>query len=149
MRSLLPLWSEFVLFERARGGREGGSEHMRMEAWAAFRIHNRLKMPGSSEEDRPLVDPCISRPPPRCYDPDPLRSLLAAYFFSEILETFLKGRRGGASGHISGGCCRTKSENLAVATAIATAGSLRRRRLHSRSLRPPSESVEPPLDLIN
>ena len=45
---------------------------MRMETWAAFRIHSRLKMPGSSEEDRPLVDPCISRPPPRCYDPDPL-----------------------------------------------------------------------------
>ena len=45
---------------------------MRMETWAAVCIHNRMEMPGSSEKDRPLVDPCISRPPPRCYDPDPL-----------------------------------------------------------------------------
>ena len=81
-----------MLFERARGG---GSEHMRMETWAAFCIHSRLKMPGSSEKDRPLADPCISRPPPRCYDPDPLRSLLSAAPFPELLE----GRRGGDMGH--------------------------------------------------
>jgi hypothetical protein len=61
---------------------------MRVETWAAFRIHSRLKMPGSSEKDRPLADPCISQPPPRCYDPDPLRSLSAAYF-----PEILKGRR--------------------------------------------------------
>jgi hypothetical protein len=36
-----------------------------MEPWATFRIHNRLKMPGSSEKDRLLIGPCISRPSPR------------------------------------------------------------------------------------
>ena len=94
-----------MLFERARGGgRDGGperhsrgaTEHMRMETWAAVRIDSRLRASGSSEKDRPLVDPCIPRPPPRCYDPDSLRSLSAAYF-----PEILKGGRGGASGHVS------------------------------------------------
>jgi hypothetical protein len=105
-----------------------------METWAEFRIHSRLKMPGSSEKDRPLADPCISRPPPRCYDhdPDPLRSLSAAYF-PEILK----------------GMYRVLSDEIGEPRGCHSYRKELEKKVAALPFTAATESVEPPLDLTN
>ena len=75
---VLPPRSAVVLFERARGGGEGGAGHVSMTKWARFCISNHQEMPGSSDQGRALLGLCIPRSLPRWDDPDPLGVLSPA-----------------------------------------------------------------------